>query len=276
MLVKLARSTVGCYVPSLYTFDYSGEGAVETIRAVEGIPERVQKVVAQNTGKAASSTLLSPDAELSMYMTELGRGCSRGCRFCAAGFIYRPPRLWNAEEIIEGLADRPQDMKRVGLLGMEMADNDVLDRIAEYLESESCSLSFSSLRADRISDRLLSLLSRSGLKSAAIAPDGCSERLRRVINKGLAENDLLAAGKKLVEAGIVHLKLYVMIGLPTEGFEDLRELVQFIHRLQELILPVGRKRGQVCRITLSVNSFVPKPWTPFQFISFGGQGRGER
>ena len=273
MLVQLARSTVGCYVPSLYTFDYSGEGAVETIRAVEGIPERVQKVVAQNTGKAASSTLLSPDAELSMYMTELGRGCSRGCRFCAAGFIYRPPRLWNAEEIIEGLADRPQDMKRVGLLGMEMADNDVLDRIAEYLESESCSLSFSSLRADRISDRLLSLLSRSGLKSAAIAPDGCSERLRRVINKGLAENDLLSAGKKLVEAGIVHLKLYVMIGLPTEGLEDFKELVQFIYRLQELILPVGRKRGQVCRITLSVNSFVPKPWTPFQFISFGGQSR---
>ena len=270
LLERSACLLKGCYVPALYTFQYSDEGEVESIQVAAGMPDRIQKVVTRTVERAASSTLLSPDAELAMYMTELGRGCSRGCRFCAAGFIYRPPRLWDAEKVIEGLSGRPQGMNRVGLLGMEMADQDVLDTISEYLERGSCSLSFSSLRADRISDRLLSLLSRSGLKSAAIAPDGCSERLRRVINKGLSESDLLAAGQKLVRAGIVHLKLYVMIGLPTETDEDLQELVRFIHRLQELILPIGRKRGQVCRITLSVNSFVPKPWTPFQYVSFGG------
>ncbi|MDW7773221.1 MAG: radical SAM protein [Desulfobulbaceae bacterium] len=270
LLGQLASSLAGCYVPSFYSFRFTANGAVDSIVPAAGVPARVRKVIAADMDKAAHSHLYSPDAELAMHMTELGRGCSRGCRFCAAGFIYRPPRLWDMKKVLAGIKARPGEMNRVGLLGMEMADPQLLDAIAGYLEETACSLSFSSLRADRISDRLLSLLSGSGQKSAAIAPDGCSERLRRVINKGLREKDLLAAASRLVEAGIVHLKLYVMIGLPTETDEDLQEMVDFIGRLQRRILPAGRKRGQVTRITLSVNSFVPKPWTPFQYISFGG------
>lgn len=269
-LVQVARSLEGCYVPSRYSFSYLSRGAVSAIEASADVPDRVRKVIAADMTKAAHSKLYSPDAELAMHMTELGRGCSRGCRFCAAGFIYRPPRLWDLEKVMGGVQEMPAETRRVGLLGMEMANQDVLDKLAENLEENSCSLSFSSLRADRISDRLLSLLSKSGMKSAAIAPDGCSERLRRVINKGLTEDDLLSAAEKLVAAGIVHLKLYVMIGLPTETEEDLLEMINFIGRLQRRILPIGRKRGRVTKITLSVNSFVPKPWTPFQYISFGG------
>ncbi|MDH3328258.1 MAG: radical SAM protein [Desulfobulbaceae bacterium] len=269
-LVQMAASLDGCYVPSMYSFQFFKSGAVRSITASADVPVRVRKVIATDMIDAAHSKLYSPDAELPMHMTELGRGCSRGCRFCAAGFIYRPPRLWDMEKVLGGVQERPAEINRVGLLGMEMADPKVLDHIAGYLEENSCSLSFSSLRADRISDRLLSLLSGSGLKSAAIAPDGCSERLRKIINKGLTEEDLLAAATKLVEAGIVHLKLYVMIGLPTETEEDLLEMVNFIGRLQRRIMPFGRKRGRVTKVTLSVNSFVPKPWTPFQYVSFGG------
>ena len=109
----------------------------------------------------------------------------------------------------------------------------------------------------------------------AIAPDGASERLRRVINKGLTEQDLLAAAEKLVAAGIVHLKLYVMIGLPTETEDDLDELIGMIRLMQDRILPIGRKRGRVCELSLSVNCFVPKPWTPFQYLSYGGLSREE-
>ena len=275
MLEQIGTSIAGCYVPQRYAFSYGDDGRVLAIKADKGFPDRVVKVVQEAMPMAAHSELLSPEAELGMYMTELGRGCSRGCRFCAAGFIYRPPRLWDTDAVLAGLEQRPAGVDRVGLLGMEMSDTVTLDRIAEYLQESGCSLSFSSLRADRISPRLLSLLAASGLKSVAIAPDGCSQRLRQVINKGLSTEDLLAAAIALVKAGIYTLKLYVMLGLPTETEEDLAELVELIHTIRQKILPIGREKGRVCEIMLSVNSFVPKPWTPFQYLAFGGmEGEG--
>jgi len=273
LLQRIGTTIAGCYVSASYSFKYAADGRVLEITVADGFPKRVRKVVFAETDRAAHSELMSPAAELGMYMTELGRGCSRGCRFCAAGFIYRPPRLWAADAVLAGLEERPAGVDRVGLLGMEMSDEETLDRIAGYLQENGCSLSFSSLRADRISNRLLELLSASGLKSVAIAPDGSSQRLRQVINKGLSEHDLLAAAVALVEAGIYTLKLYVMIGLPTETEQDLAELVSLIQRVREKILPIGRRRGRVCEIILSVNSFVPKPWTPFQYLSFGGLDR---
>ncbi len=273
LLFKIGASLEGCYVPQGYEFEYDEVGRVRKLTVAPGLPTRVRKVVQKEPLIAAHSELLSPDAELGMYMVELGRGCSRGCRFCAAGFIYRPPRLWDADRVIAGLEARPPGVDRIGLLGMEMSDSGTLDRIARYLRKNNCSLSFSSLRADRISDQLLELLSESGLKSVAIAPDGSSHRLRQLINKGLSEADLLNAAVRLAEAGIYTLKLYVMIGLPTETEQDLDELVSLISKIQEQMLPIGRKRGRVCEIILSVNSFVPKPWTPFQYLSFGGQSK---
>jgi len=270
LLHLIGRTLPGCYVPSGYRFFYAETGEVERVEVDAGLPPRVAKVVAPEMVQAAHSTLLSPEAELGMYMVELGRGCSRGCRFCAAGFIYRPPRLWSADAILKGLADRPEQLHRIGLLGMEMAADETIDRIAAYLTEHQCALSFSSLRADRITEQTLTLLAASHLKSVAIAADGCSERLRCLINKGLREEDLLSAAQRLVEAGIFHLKLYVMIGLPTETSEDLDELIRLVDRLQTRILPVGKARGRVSELTLSINCFVPKPWTPFQYCSFGG------
>ncbi|WP_456385159.1 radical SAM protein [Desulfolithobacter sp.] len=270
MLENISSTLDGCYVPAFYHFEYGKDGRVQGIRAEAGQDRRVARVIQPDIGVAAHSRLLSPDAELEMYMVELGRGCSRSCRFCAAGFIYRPPRLWSGEAILESLEERPVSVNRVGLLGMEMADPEVLDRITAYLQGQGCSLSFSSLRADRINDQLLALLADSQLKSVAIAPDGCSERLRRVINKNLTEEDLLSAAVALVGAGIVHLKLYVMIGLPTETVADLDEMIALVHRVHREILPLGRRRGRVTELTLSVNSFVPKPWTPFQYLPYGG------
>ncbi|XCN74169.1 MAG: radical SAM protein [Candidatus Electrothrix aestuarii] len=274
-LKEIGATIPGCYVPSAYRFSYDSDGRVQEVTRPDGLPRQVQRVYLEQSPLAAHSELLSPEAELGMYMTELGRGCSRGCRFCAAGFIYRPPRLWSAEAVLEGLAQRPPESDRVGLLGMEMADPTLLDEIANFLQANACSLSFSSLRADRISPRLLELLAHSGLKSVAIAPDGCSERLRRIINKGLSEEDLFAAAVSLVEAGIYTLKLYVMVGLPTETEQDLEEFVQLVQKIRAAILPLGQQKGRLCELILSVNSFVPKPWTPFQYLSFGGQERAQ-
>jgi radical SAM superfamily enzyme YgiQ (UPF0313 family) len=270
LLVKLASKLPGCYVPALYHTEYDSNGILLSMvpnAEYPSLPRRIRKVVMDSAGDlAAHSAVLSPLAEFSnLFMTELGRGCTRGCRFCAAGFIYRPPRLWQARSIINAIDSRPASCSRIGLLGMEMANSEDVSLIADHLSNKSCTLSFSSLRADIISSSLTDLLGQSGLKSVAIAPDGGSERLRQVINKGINGNDLLNAAEILAEQGIKNLKLYYMIGLPTETQEDLDEMVKLIMNVKEKILRIGKIKGKISTLTLSINSFIPKPWTPFQF-----------
>jgi radical SAM superfamily enzyme YgiQ (UPF0313 family) len=270
LLLRLADTFSSCYVPSFYEVKYGNAGQIISMAPKAGlnsIPKRIKKTILPSPGEfAGHSEILTPKAEFAdLFMTELGRGCSRGCRFCAAGFIYRPPRLWSADAIVNSLATRPDRSRRVGLLGMEMAHSENLAQIADFLLKESCSLSFSSLRADTISPSLLELLGQSNLKSAAIAPDGASERLRRVINKGITEKDVLFAVENLIKSGIKNLKLYFMIGLPTENSADLEEMVDLIKKVKAKMLELGRIKGQLSNLTLSVNCFIPKPWTPFQF-----------
>lgn len=270
LLLRLGSSLPGCYAPGLYrvSYDSAGNFVASTPKYDRPkLPSRIQKVVMKSPGATAGhSIILTPQAEFSnLFLTELGRGCSRGCRFCAAGYIYRPPRLWPAHSIINAIDARPRDISRIGLLGMEMVRSDDLERITDFLSNQSCSLSFSSLRADIINTSLIELLGRSNLKSAAIAPDAASERLRQVINKGITENDILTAAEILTQKGIQNLKLYFMIGLPTEEQSDLDEMILLIKKIKTAILAVGRARGRLSNLTLSINCFIPKPWTPFQF-----------
>ena len=269
LLAGLASGFAGCYVPSLYTPLYH-DGLFSGFSVRAGAPARIARVHLAESSVAGHSRLITPEAEFSrMHLTELGRGCSRGCRFCAAGFVYRPPRLWDGDAIVRGLQTRHDGVARVGLLGMEMASMEAIDKISAYLQESGCALSFSSLRADRLSEPLLALLADSGLKSVAIAPDGSSERLRRVINKGLNEADLLNGAAQLVAGDIFKLKLYLMIGLPTEDDDDLHEGIELIQKVKDRIDPIGRERGRLTEIMVSVNCFAPKPWTPFQYHPFG-------
>ncbi|MFN2353842.1 MAG: radical SAM protein [Desulfopila sp.] len=260
----------GVYAPALYTPQYDDSGRYQSLLPQPGVPERVRRRSLMHCTTAGHSELLTPAAEFSdLYLTELGRGCSRGCRFCTAGFIYRPPRLWDADAVLAALKERGEGVERVGLLGMEMAGDATLEHISNYILEGGCALSFSSLRADRIHDSLCELLSKSELKSVAIAPDGASERLRRVINKGLTAQDLLEGARRLVEASIYKLKIYVMVGLPTETYEDLQEFIDLLAVMKSEIDEIGKKRGRLTEMYLSVNCFVPKPWTPFQYHPFG-------
>ncbi|NOX25441.1 MAG: radical SAM protein [Deltaproteobacteria bacterium] len=266
LLRQAALNLPGCYVPTLYEPVYNDDGTLQEVRAADGLPPRIRKNIAADMPVAGHSTVLTPATEFAnIHLVELGRGCSRGCRFCAAGYVYRPPRLWQPEAIIAAIKARPAASRRVGLLGMEMAHSDNLQEIAAFLLQQTCSLSFSSLRADALNETLLELLAGSGLKTAAIAPDGGSERLRRVINKGISRDDCLTAAEALVKIGVSNLKLYFMIGLPTETEEDLLELVELVRLIQNRIMGLGRRRGHLSQITLSINCFVPKAWTPFQF-----------
>lgn len=270
LLLEMAQKVKGCYVPRFYKMNYDKD-QLYSISTLENVPYPVPKATYTSTEKAGHSLILTPDTEFSdLFLAELGRGCSRGCRFCAAGFVYRPPRLWTAEAIKRALAQKPEAIQRVGLLGMEMARADDLAEVAREMIHMNCQLSFSSLRADAISEDLLGLLRSSGLKTSAIAPDGASERLRRVINKGISEDDIMWAAEALVKSGVTNLKLYFMIGLPSETDEDLNELADLVFKVRGKIEPVGRRRGRLAEITVSLNSFVPKAWTPFQFCAFAG------
>ena len=271
LLRKMAQELQGCYVPQFYHFEYGADRVLKRIEVDSDIPERVRRLGIAAPKTAGHSSLLSPAAEFAdLYMVELGRGCSKGCRFCAAGFVYRPPRLWSGSAIVAAIAERPDQVDKIGLLGMEMVRSAELQKVAERLLMDGCQLSFSSLRADVIGNSLLTLLAKSGLKTVAIAPDGGSERLRRVINKGISREDVLCGAEKLVRAGIVNLKLYFMIGLPTENDQDLDEMVKLISEVRELMNVPGRARGRLSTLTLSINPFVPKAWTPFQFHPFAG------
>lgn len=270
-LLDQCAALPGYYVPQKYSYEFTTAGDFAGFKVDEGAQFPIEKQLCLDQQQAGHSELLTPNTEFaSLYLAELGRGCSRGCRFCAAGFVYRPPRLWRSEAIVSALEQMPAGCSRVGLLGMEMAHVDDLAQVARFLEGGQCSLSFSSLRADALGPELVSLLQKSGLKSAAIAPDGASERLRAVINKGLSKQDILSAARTLVEAGISTLKLYFMIGLPTEEDADLQELVDLVGEVKEEIDTVGRARGRLATIAVSLNSFVPKAWTPFQYAGFAG------
>ncbi len=285
LLPQLAAEFPGCYVPALYTPAHDEQGRLLKMEIAAEVPlpfrlpRRIVPPVLRETSPAPAgppftagySRLLSPNAEFSdLFLVELGRGCSRACRFCAAGYIYRPPRLWSPAAIKAALDHCPPEIGRVGLLGMEMAAPETLAEISALIARRGKSLSFSSLRADALTPELLNLLAASRIKTVVLAPDGASERLRRVINKGLAEADILGAGEALAAIGVTTLKLYCMIGLPGEEDEDLLELVGMIRRLKRVLLGPGRRRGRLTEIQLSISSFVPKPWTPFQYHPFTG------
>ncbi|MDT8334505.1 MAG: radical SAM protein, partial [Desulfurivibrionaceae bacterium] len=170
LLRKMAVELPGCYVPQFYHFKYGPDQILSSIEADPGIPPRVKRVGIEAPEVAGHSAILSPAAEFAdLYMVELGRGCSKGCRFCAAGFVYRPPRLWSGSAIMKAIEERPEQADRIGLLGMEMMRSGELQEVAERLLLDGCRLSFSSLRADVIGDSLLTLLAGSGLRTVAIA-----------------------------------------------------------------------------------------------------------
>jgi radical SAM superfamily enzyme YgiQ (UPF0313 family) len=270
LLQDLARTVSGAYVPAGYTPRYHPNGALAAFEAAPGFPDRVAAPhLADLAVSPTHSHLLAPASEWGdMFLVETGRGCSRGCRFCAAGFVYRPPRERPLEELWSQAAQGVEARRKIGLVGAAVSDHPAIRELCRKILAAGGEMGISSLRADSVDAELFQLLVQGGVRSVALAPEAGSDRLRRVLNKGLTRDDLARAVLALTAAGIPQLRLYFMVGLPTETLDDVGEIPRLVKFLEHSVVKASLGKKRLGLITLSLSSFVPKPFTPFQWVPF--------
>ncbi|MGE5528277.1 MAG: TIGR03960 family B12-binding radical SAM protein [Patescibacteria group bacterium] len=260
----------GVYVPGLYGISYHADGRVAEIRPQPGAPSIVKKrLVKDLEGAYSPSCFVVPNQEIvhDRAMLEIMRGCSHGCRFCQAGMVYRPVRHRPAAELA-GRADAvlaSTGFEELSLASLSSTDHPEIEALAGELQNRhggrGVNVTLPSLRADRFSLSLAQRLQGNRKTSLTFAPEAGSERLRRVINKDLSEDDILGTAEAAFAAGWQRLKLYFMLGLPTETGEDLESMALLARR----VLAVGRRHTARAVVAVSVSTFVPKPHTPFQW-----------
>ena len=281
-LKSLVRQISCLYVPSFYSVSYKTDGTLRTFEPQADVPAKIKRAYARDLSQISTdSAIITPRTTFAdTFLIETSRGCPHGCRFCCAGFIYRPPRFRTSESILNSLQKGADLTPKLGLVGAAVSDlpgiRELCKRILQVYTPDDpkhgshgsdFKISFSSLRADALSPELLELLRKGNVKTVSIAPDAGSERMRRVINKGIDEAAILDAAERLVLNGIPNLKLYFMVGLPTETFSDVDAIVALCKRVKHLFLKSSQARKRIGEITVSLNSFVPKHFTPFQWVA---------
>ncbi|MBW2010105.1 MAG: TIGR03960 family B12-binding radical SAM protein [Deltaproteobacteria bacterium] len=267
-LKNLAKNMTGIYVPAFYKVDYNEDGTLSSFDPVCDVPAKIKRVILEDLSIIPTcSAILTPDTTFpATFLIEVSRGCPHGCRFCSAGYIYRPPRFRPFTLLEKNMEDGALLTNRIGLVGAAVSDLPEIKKICDRVGQKDIRVSFSSLRADALSPELISALRQGRVKTATIAPEAGSERMRKVINKGITEEDIFSAAETLVSSGIPNLKLYFMIGLPTETMDDIEAIVKICLQVKEKFLESSRPKRHIGQITVSINSFVPKPVTPFQWV----------
>ena len=262
----------GVYVPVLYTPQYDDNKRFVGYDIADGAPKIIRRHFEPLTSGGETVIATNFTEFGAMYIIEVARGCGRHCRFCMAGYCFRVPRVRPLDILKEGV-DRAEKLgKKVGLMGAAISDYPEVDELVTYIRSKDMRYSCASLRADSLTQAVVDGLAESGQKTITIAPETGSERLRRVINKGISEENLRTAAQLSAKSGIQHMRLYIMIGLPTETDEDIDAIVGLAERTQAHMAEVGCKG----RLTLSINPFIPKPFTPFQWMAMDHQKSVEK
>ena len=268
--LKKAASLPGIYVPEFYDSQIDSGRQVGISTSID-IPSRVTRHwVAEEESLCTHSVVHGENSTFKdMALMEVTRGCIWACRFCTAGFIYRPPRLPDLnktyDSMMQTLGGQGKTAQTIGLVGPSVTDHPQLPALAKRITDEGKTISFSSLRMETLTDELVGLILKSGQKTLTVAVDGPSERMRDVINKAATDDFIIEKCRFLTRKGILHLKIYSIIGLPHETDDDIEQFIRLIERVQEVYVDECRNLGRIGRVTISLSPLVPKPGTPFQW-----------
>ena len=270
-LLRRCATERGFYVPSHYEPEYAGDGTIAGYKptAPENVPLPVHKAALKTTEAVdpPATSIFTPDTEFgSRFLVEVVRGCANLCRFCWAGYNYLPVRAFPADRILELAEQARRYASRAGLVSIALCDHPEIERILARLLELGYGISPASLRLDDLTEPIVRMLRQSGERSITIAPETGSDRLRRVVNKTVTNDEILESAELIFSNGIESLKLYYMIGLPTETDEDLVAIRDLTLQLKERMMKYAKPRGRVGSITGSVNALIPKPGTAYQWI----------
>ena len=261
----------GFYIPSFYRVRYAENGTIDAFEPLPGTgaPAVVRKAAVKSTDRMdpPSTRIFTPDTEFgSRFLIEVVRGCANLCRFCWAGYNYLPVRAFPADRILELAREARSHASRAGLVSIALCDHPEIERILSGLLEMGYSISPASLRLDDLTDPIVAMLHQSGERSITIAPETGSDRLRRVINKTVTNAEILEKADLIFRNGMENLKLYYMIGLPTEHEADLESIRDLTAQLRDVMLSHAKPRGRIGRIVASVNPLIPKPGTAYQWL----------
>jgi len=269
LLLEAARQP-GIYVPKFYQPQYeSGEFA--GFLTDSSVPARIERHWTEKTEELCTHSEIHNEVSTfkDMALMEVTRGCIWACRFCTAGFIYRPPRLPDLNltyrSLENALAKAGSTASTIGLVGPSVTDHPDLISLAKKITEQGKKLSFSSLRMETLNDELVDLILQSGQKTLTVAVDGPSERMRDVINKAATDEFIIEKCRFLTEKGILHLKIYSIIGLPGEEDQDIDDFITLVQNVMAAYVSACSKRGNIGNVTIGLSPLVPKPGTPFQW-----------
>lgn len=274
--LKQVSGIRGVYVPKFYEVLYNEDATVKEISPIsDDVPKKVRKrVIKSLKGSYYPEKIVVPFIDIvhDRIMLEIFRGCTRGCRFCQAGMIYRPVREREVEELVE-IADRliqSSGYEEISLSSLSTSDfsrlRELVEKLVSKYQSSKIGLSLPSLRIDSFSLGLVQAVQKVRKSGLTFAPEAGTQRMRDVINKGVDEEDLINSVGAAFETGYNNVKLYFMIGLPTETMEDIQGIADLTFKVVDRYYQVPKeKRGKGLNVTASASSFVPKPFTPFQW-----------
>jgi radical SAM superfamily enzyme YgiQ (UPF0313 family) len=264
--LKSLAAREGFYIPSLYQVEYHPDGKIAEIRAAEGAPDHIPHVMVPDLDiYETTSRIITPNTEFGdMFLVEISRGCRRSCSFCLMTSLYKPYRTRSPRALQAAIRRGISYRDRIGLISASVTDHPRIMEIFSMILAEGGKISVSSLRLESITPELLDCLAASGHKTITLAPEAGSEQLRRELGKCMPDELIFDRVRQIISCGIPNLKLYFMIGLPSETEADVEAIVSLVKKIRHVVIQTARQKTTLGKITVNINCFVPKPLSRFE------------